>query len=256
MTAATKAPMFTSWALTWKPRPVCPTVPAALTSGAMMLSVNALIGVRSASAITRPTATITMSPCIRKFLNPRSRPTGRSLRASSVAATMVPPPPVGADDGSISHLFRRVERRGRLGMAPRRAPTGLDDRERDPCRRRPPLRARCDRNSRDARVSIATEQAQFVSPGRQAREQGRPPPGGNRLADHAALADGDLERATTTAFTADGDLDSSLFHEPELVRDPVAGAKLDLPPLLPPVRAVGVVERHSRRGRIEGAKGH
>ena len=39
-------------------------------SGVMMLSENALMSVLKASATTRPTAMMTNSPCIKKFLNP------------------------------------------------------------------------------------------------------------------------------------------------------------------------------------------
>src|SRR5437762_2482916 len=65
------APTLTSWPLTWKPSPVSPPLPAEFTSGVMMLSVNALITVLNASAITSPIAMTMMSPCMRKFLNPR-----------------------------------------------------------------------------------------------------------------------------------------------------------------------------------------
>src|SRR5579875_661612 len=101
MIADTNAPKLSSCPLTWTPRPTFLPPPAALTSGVMTLSVNALISVLNASAITRPTATTMMSPCIRKFLNPfmlpapprknseRAKPmggaTGRASRATRLA---------------------------------------------------------------------------------------------------------------------------------------------------------------------------
>src|SRR5215472_6622280 len=55
-----------------RPFPVGPPPATALTSGVMMLSVKALIKVLNARATTRPTAIMIKSPCIRKFLKPRS----------------------------------------------------------------------------------------------------------------------------------------------------------------------------------------
>src|SRR5215467_12461972 len=70
MIAEISEPKSTSWPRTLKPSPFAPPPPAALTSGVMMLPVNALTSVLNASAIDSPTATTTSWPCIRKFLNP------------------------------------------------------------------------------------------------------------------------------------------------------------------------------------------
>src|SRR5579875_944942 len=74
MIAAMNAPRSMRWPLSVHPRPLpaAPPPAAALTSGVMMLSVNALISVLNASATTRPTAMTIRSPCIRKFLKPLS----------------------------------------------------------------------------------------------------------------------------------------------------------------------------------------
>src|SRR5580698_7925625 len=52
------------------PLPATPPPAAAAISGVMMLSVKALINVEKPSATTSPTAMMTRSPCIRKFLKP------------------------------------------------------------------------------------------------------------------------------------------------------------------------------------------
>src|SRR5580698_3103071 len=56
------------------PFPAAPPPPAALTSGVMMLLVNARISVLKARAMTRPTAMTINSPCIRKLRKPLSMP--------------------------------------------------------------------------------------------------------------------------------------------------------------------------------------
>src|SRR4051794_17315490 len=77
-TKYTRAPMNAPTSIRWPltvqpiPFPVAPPPAAALMSGVMMLSVNALINVLNANATTSPTAMTINSPCIRKFLKPRN----------------------------------------------------------------------------------------------------------------------------------------------------------------------------------------
>src|SRR5512142_3382183 len=56
----------------WTPRPTAVPPCARDTSGLMMLAVNEAIRALKASATASPTATTTMSPRMRKFLNPVS----------------------------------------------------------------------------------------------------------------------------------------------------------------------------------------
>src|SRR5438552_4217212 len=71
-----KAPRSIRWPLSVHPTPfpADPPPAIALIKGVITLSVNVLIKVLNASATTRPTAMTIRSPCMRKFLKPRSIP--------------------------------------------------------------------------------------------------------------------------------------------------------------------------------------
>src|SRR5712691_2654025 len=74
MSAPMNAPRSTRCPLSVQPIPLPAEPPPAiaLINGVIRLSVNALIRVLNASATTSPTAMTIRSPCIRKFLKPRS----------------------------------------------------------------------------------------------------------------------------------------------------------------------------------------
>ena len=79
------------------PFPAAPPPAIALTSGVMMVSVNALIRVLNARATTRPTAMTTRSPCMRKFLKPFS-----NVIPSVRTGPWLAPSPAAADNRPLA----------------------------------------------------------------------------------------------------------------------------------------------------------
>src|SRR5215469_1699285 len=89
------------WLPSWTPRPGALPPSKRATIGLMMLEVNAAIRALKASATASPTATVTMSPRMMKFLNPVNTPEAlpsRPRRLRAVICGGAGRPAVDADD--------------------------------------------------------------------------------------------------------------------------------------------------------------